>query len=623
VYGGYTGKILWVNLDNGETAARAWDEDLGRKFIGGVGLAAKIIWDETTATTEPFSRDNPLIFMTGPVTGTRVPTSGRWSAAGLSPLTNIWGEAHAGGTFGHVLKMAGFDGVVVKGIAKKPSYLWLDGDKVELRDASHLWGMSTWDTDEQVKAETDSKASVACIGPAGEKLVRFALILNDGKMGRVAGRCGLGAVMGSKKLKAIAAKGVKRPAVFDDEGLKNSVATKFERKHLDFETELKPRWSEAISRMIGEGKMGFKNYQVGPEQFPSFSSKFVEDMCAGEKLYCAGCSTSCIESKTIGDKRRQVGEHTACVGARCMIDDFEAMEESYDMCNQYGMESMSLGGVLAFAMELYEKGIITKEDTNGVDLSWGSTEALLAMTKQIGERSGFGKLLGDGVKRAADEIGGLAMEYAMHVKGHEFPLWDMRGWNAGALENATASSGAHHYEGLTLTLTMTGDFFASLLGGGNLGEVAKNRFAVEGIGKLTAKAQDLGSLVDSLVTCKMLVGWTHTGQTVQPALLLEWLNLVTGWKMDIPEFIESGERIFNLKRMINVRRGISRKDDTLPGRFLSTKLGGGTGGTADNLPPLGVLLNEYYAHRGWSEEGIPTKEKLSELGLPETVDYGL
>jgi len=616
MYYGHTGKILWVNLSNGKIIARDLDREQGRKYIGGAGLAAKIIWDETTADTAPFSADNPLIFVTGPVTGTRVPTSGRYIVASLSPLTNIWGQAHSGGTWGYALKLAGWDAVVVKGISRKPVYLWIDGDNVELRDASHVWGKDNWAADELLKAELGKGVGVASIGRAGERLVRFAMVVNDGKMTRAAARCGLGAVMGSKKLKAIAVRGNKRPSIYDDESLKSSIAANYERKHLDWETELVPRWSAALKKMWEEGKHGIKNYQIG--DFEGFEEKYKEDMLSGEKLYCTGCSVSCIESKSLGDKRRMTGECASCMGARCLIDDYEGLAEAYDLCNQYGMDAMSVGGVVGFAMECYEKGLITTEDTGGIDLTWGNCQALITMVRQIGEREGFGNLLGEGIKRAAEQIGGLAPEYAIHVKGHELPLYDLRAWNAGALEWATASSGAHHFEGLTLSLSLTGDF----LGGTEIKELASNRFAVEGVGKLTAMAQDYGNVQDSLITCKMLVGWTHTGQVTQPAQLLDWLNCVTGWQMNKDEFLKAGERIFNLKRMISVRRGISRKDDTIPARFLTSKRGVGVGGTADNLPPLGTMLNEYYAYRGWSEEGVPTRDKLKELGLEELVECG-
>ena len=229
---GHTGKILWVNLTTGEIDVRPLDEELARKWVGGAGLAMKLIWDTTTGTTEPFSGENPLVFMTGPVTGTRVPTSGRWTVAALSPLTNIVGEAHSGGSWGYALKLTGMDGIVVTGVAEKPMYLWIDGDKYELRDASSLWGMDTWETDEHLKRELRERVAVAAIGRAGERLVRFASIINDGRLGRAAARCGLGAVMGSKKLKAIAVRGVGRPQVWDGEGLKESLARTFIRKHV-------------------------------------------------------------------------------------------------------------------------------------------------------------------------------------------------------------------------------------------------------------------------------------------------------------------------------------------------------------------------------------------------------
>jgi len=617
MYGGYTGKILWVDLKSGKCQTRSLTEELAVKWVGGAGLAAKIVWDETTATTEPFSADNPLVFMTGPVTGTRVPSSGRWVVAAISPLTDIWGQAHAGGTWGYSLKLAGWDGVVVTGIPSKPAYIWIDGDEVALRDASHLWGKDTWETDDLIKQELGEKVSVAAIGQAGERLVRFSGILSDGKLGRFVGRCGLGAVMGSKKLKAIAVRGNRRPKVHDEEGLKRSVATHFIRQHMDAE-QLKYRRIKGIKRMWNQGRFGIKNYQAG--EFEGFDEKYAEEMTAGQSLYCTGCSASCIESKIADGKRHMVGEHIACLGARCMIKDMEAIAKAYDLCNQYGMESMSVGGVVAFVMELYEKGVITREDTGGIDLSWGNSEATLAIVRQIGEREGFGRLLGEGVRRASEHIGGLASEYAMHVKGHEAPMYDLRSWNAGALEYATASSGMHHMEafGFALSLLPT-PFF----GGDEIGEIARERFAVQGVGRLIAQAQDYGSMLDSMVVCKLLLGFTNTGQVTQPEHFLEWLNLVTGWQMNLEDLMRAGERMFNLKRIFNVRRGISRKDDTLPMRFLTHKRGIGEGGTADNLPPLGIMLNEYYAHRGWSEEGVPTKEKLRELDLEELSGYGL
>ncbi len=603
--GGYAGKVLWVDLSSGEVLARQLDEALARRFIGGAGLAAKVIWDETDASTDPFSENNPLVFMTGPVTGTRVPTSGRFVVSSLSPLTNIWGQAHAGGHWGYTLKMAGWDGIVVKGIAKRPVYLLVDGDTVELRDGVHLWGKDNWATDETLKAELGEKVCSATIGQAGERLVRFASILCAGKEGGVAATNGLGAIMGSKKLKAIAVRGSMRPEIYDEASLKSSVAAKFISGRIDF-NELRRKWEPLLHKMWQDGKQGIKNYKAG--EFEGFLEVYIENMFAGRNVPCMGCSVGCRDSNLIGDRKRPAGAATVCLGARCMIKDMAVLTEAYDMCNRYGMDSMSVGGVIAFSMELYEKGTITKGDTVGIDLTWGNGDGLLAMVQQIGEREGFGRLLGEGVRRAADRIGGLASEYAMHVKGQEMPPHDLRSWNAGALEFATASGGARHMEGSTVILSSV-PFLA--------GELGTDRFAVQGVGKLVAKAQDFAGLFDSMVVCKKLLGVTNTKQMIPPELLLEWLNFVTGWDMGIEEFMKAGERAFNFKRMISVRRGISRKDDTIPLRFLTAKRN-----PEDNLPPLGAMLNEYYACRGWSEEGIPSREKLTYLGLQETGQYG-
>lgn len=602
---GYTGKVLRVDLNSREVVAAKWDESLGRSFIGGAGLAAKIIWDETDSATDPFAADNPLIFMTGPVTATRVPTSGRFVVSSLSPLTNIWGQSHAGGAWGYTLKLAGWDGIVVKGIASKPVYMVVDGDKVELKEAGHLWGKDTWATDEMLKDELGGKVSVACIGQAGEKLVRFANILCAGKEGGVASANGLGAVMGSKRLKAIAVRGNRRPEVYDEASLKASVAANYRSGRVDF-VELRRNWEPLLFKMWRDGKQGVKNYLTG--EFEGFIEVYIDNMFSGKNAPCMGCSVGCRDSNLLGDKKRPAGAHTVCLGSRCMVKDMAVLTETYDMCNRYGMDSMSVGGVIALSMELYEKGIVTRQDIGGIDLKWGNAEALIALVEQIGEREGFGKLLGEGVKRAAEHIGGLASEYAMHIKGQEMPPHDLRSWNAGALEFATASGGARHMEGSTVILNSV-PFLAGDLGG--------NRFAVKGVGKLVADAQDFAGVFDSMVVCKKLLGVTNTRQLIPPETLLEWLNCVTGWQMSMQDFLMAGERAFNLKRMISVRRGVSRKDDTVPLRFLTEKRNPG-----DNLPPLGAMLNEYYACRGWSAEGVPTQEKLVQLGLSETEEYG-
>jgi aldehyde:ferredoxin oxidoreductase len=605
---GYNGKILRVDLTTEETGYQHLDEDTARKYIGGAGLAAKILWGETTSDTEPLSPENLLIFMTGPLTGSIVPSSSRYTVDGISPLSGIWGQAHGGANWAWELKHSGFDGIVVKGQSKRPVYLWLRDGKAEIRDAGHLWGRDTYEVPELLKDETDANASTACIGPAGEKLVRIACIMNDGKRGRAVARGGLGALMGSKKLKAITVRGTLPVDIYSQENLQNSV----KRVYASFP----PRKKEVVleeginilKSIFPIGGYPVKNWLEGTFEG---GKKFVEDAQKASVIFCKGCPHGCGESLyTVDGERHTVYEAWGPLGTNCLIDNPEALQQAYSLCNRYGLDSISAGGVIAFAMECFEKGLLTKKDTDGIEFTWGNDEVLVEVVRKIGEKEGIGELLGDGVRRAAERIGGIASEYAMHVKGLEFPAHDPRASMSQALAYATCSFGAGHMEaGLGRSVeNYSGSAIPTSYPDLGYPE-ALDRFAMEGKGELTAKTQNFHSMVDSLVVC-MFLSWR-----LQPSNLVEMLNSATGWNLDLDEFMLTGERIFNLRRMFNVRRGISRKDDTLPSRFLTHKRG--TGGAADSLPFLGLMLNEYYAYRGWSEEGIPTREKLTELGLEE------
>jgi len=609
---GYTGKILRLDLTTGDMDYQYLDEETARKYIGGVGLAAKILWDETTPDTDPLSPENELVIMTGPLTGSALPKSSRYIVAGISPATGIWGQAHAGGRFADELRHAGFDGIVVKGQSSKPVYLWLHNQKVEIRDAAHVWGKDTWEVSDILQQETDGKASVACIGVAGERLVNIAGVMSDGKQGRAAARCGLGALMGSKKLKAVAARGTLPLSFYDEEKFKESV-----QKILPF---CRPRKPE--ERLAGDihvfksfftyGRVPVKNWSEG-----SFEEGLVypEAIREAEPLYCAHCPNSCLESYQLKNgERHMVWEAWGPLGTNCMIANVEVLQQAYNLCNKYGMDTISAGAIIAFAMECYEKGLITRDDTDGIELTWGNHEAMMAMLRKIGEREGFGELLGEGVRMAAERIRGTASEYAMHVKGLEFPAHDPRALASHALGYATGSIGAAHMEPAgadALENWMEQDQPPT---SPELGfPVALGRFDVEGKGRLVAKTQDYGCLLDSITVCLFL----HVARGVQPSHYLAVLNSATGWDMDLDEFLLIGERIANLKRMFSVKRGISRKDDILPARILTHRLT--EGGTRGNLFHLGAMLNEYYSVRGWGEEGIPTREKLAELGLEECL----
>lgn len=612
--GGYNSRILWIDLTKGEVKSD-FDEGIARKYVGGVGLAAKILWDKTTADTKPLSPESQLIFMTGPLTGAAVPKSSRYIVAGISPLTEIWGEAHSGGDWADELKHAGFDGIVLQGVASKPVYLWLHDGEVELRDASHLWGKDTYEVEELLREETDDRASVATIGPAGEKLARIACIMNDGKKGRAAARCGLGALMGSKRLKAIVVRGTLSLKVHDEAKLKESVARIYASSPVKKHEEVIDIEVERLKSFMTVGGAPVKNWKQG--MFAPYY-KLAEELYKTKPLFCRHCSYCDMESKqTETGERHMVWEHLGPFGTNCLIDNAEALQQAYTLCNRYGLDTISTGGVISFAMECFEKGLISEKETEGIDLSWGNHRAMLEMIRKIGEREGFGYLLGEGVKRAAEHVGGIASEYALHVKGLELPAHDPRAANSFAVMYATSSLGACHTDAVGATLVE--DYIPGYAGAllfPELGYATRlSRFETKGKGELTAKMQHFKCMVDSLVVCMFLIN--H--QRVQASHFVELLNSITGWDMDLAEFMKTGERIFNLKRMFNVRRGISRKDDVLPPRILTHKRG--EGGAAEHLPNLGAMLSEYYAYRGWSEEGIPTREKLAELGLLDMLPF--
>lgn len=612
--GGYAGRILRIDLTDGKILKWEADESLLRRFIGGSGLAAKILFDETEPGVDPLSPENPLIFMTGPVTATRVPLSGRFQVVSKSPLTGIYGESDSGGRWGPELKKAGFDGIIIIGRASKPVYLWISDQDVELRDAGHIWGLDTYETDRAIRDETDERAVVSCIGPAGEKLARIAGIFCDGKHGRAAARCGLGAVMGSKRLKAISVHGTGSVETADPEALEKSVK------------EMAPSIVENAKNMHDYGTSGgmraieylgdlpVKNWLLGSweEGAEKLSGQTMAKTILSGRYYCSGCIVGCgrevsFESEKYGRVEGAGPEYEtlAMLGANCLIDDLEAVAKANELCNRYGLDTISTGAVIAFAMEAYEHGLISDEETGGICLTWGDADAMLSMIEKIGRREeGLGWLLGEGVKKASEKIGGLSVEFAIHVKGLELPAHDPRAHYSQGLSYATSNRGACHLQSLShifeRSVTLPDLGFSEV----------QERHSLDRKDELVAKAQNLMCMLDSLKVCKFIL---FGG--VKPSTLVDWLNWATGWSMDLEEFMRTGERIYNLKRLYNVREGISRKDDTLPPRILIHKRG--EGGAAEALPPLGELISRYYRYRGWDELGIPTEERLKELGLEE------
>lgn len=439
----------------------------------------------------------------------------------------------------------------------------------------------------------------------------MASIIGDGRRkGRAAARCGLGALMGSKRLKAIVIRGELEIAAHDKEALSRSVARIYAANPIRRHEEVLPIEVNRLRRHFDTGDYPVRNFREGVFE-PIL--QLADALSDTSPLLCQHCPYGCTESKLQPNgERHMVYEHALSLGTNCLIGDERMLQDAYDICQRLGLDSISVGIAIGFAMECCEKGLITKKDTGDLDLTWGNGQAALRLVQQIGLREGFGEVLGDGVKRAAERIGGLAPEYAMHVKGLEFTLHDPRAAASMAVSYATASIGAGHYEGIGAwsveELVPTYDDKGLTLPEFGFPKRLP-RFQTEEKGRLMARLQNYGCLLNSAMVC----GFLFSHRRVGPSHLLELTNATTGWDMTQEDFLAMGERIFNLKRLFNVRRGISRKDDTLPARILTHKRGGGSAG--EYLPNLGAMLNEYYACRGWSEEGIPTWETLERLDL--------
>ncbi|MCR4397738.1 MAG: aldehyde ferredoxin oxidoreductase family protein [Firmicutes bacterium] len=608
---GYAGKILYVDLSGMRHWAEPLDVGLSERFIGGSGLAAPLLFKEAPPGTEPLSPDNALIFLTGPFTGTMIPTSGRHCVVTRSPLTLTWGECDAGGHWGTALKRAGWDGIVVRGRAEYPVYLWVKDGHAEIRRADRVWGMDVYDADEALRTETSRDAVTGLIGPAGEKLVLLASIVFDGRDARVTARGGPGAVMGSKLLKGIVVSGTgPRPSAHHQKSLDQDLKARLPEIVRGGKALNEYGSANGVTGAEFSGDLPLMNWRKGswPEGAAKLSGKAMAETILTGKFFCGACVIGCGRRVAVKtgrwagvDGAGPEYESLGTLGSLCLVDDLEAVAKATELCNRLGLDTISTGSAVAFAMECYEKGLITKADA-GLPLEWGSGEALVTLVEQMGNAVGLGAVLGRGVKRAAQEIGGLAPEYALHSKGLELPAHDPRAYYSSALSYATSNRGACHLAGLT-------HIFERATVMPEIGvESPMDRFTGEGKGRMVAAAQNVMGVMDSLKVCKfgLFAGITVTD-------MARWYTLLTGRETSPAALIAIGERIFNLKRVYNVRCGFSRKDDTMPDRILTLRRG--EGGAARGLPPLGEHLADYYEARGWSEEGIPTRETLERLGL--------
>jgi aldehyde:ferredoxin oxidoreductase len=612
---GFTGRLLHIDLNTTVRSTKDLDETVARQYLGGSGLAAHILssmrWE-----VDPLGPENRLVFIAGPLTGTPAPLCSRYSVCAKSPLTGVWGEAHASGFWGPELKAAGLDGIILEGKADRPVYLWIKDGKVEIKNARHLWGKDTFETEDEIREELgDKNIRVACIGPAGEKLSRIAAIIND--HGRAAARCGIGAVMGSKNLKAIAVKGTQEI----------KVAKLKELRQLAGKLVKLARESTAGKYLKEFGTAGGMDpfHEFGDVPVKNWKQSFWEEGChkvSGQAITetiltgrsaCKRCPIGCgrlIELKE-GPYKGLKGkgpeyETAAAFGPLCLNDDLPAVAKANDLCNRYGLDTISTGAVIAFAFECYEEGLITKKETDGIELNWGNAASIVKMVEKIGRREGLGNLLAEGCKRAAEKIGKGADKFAFHIKGLELPMHDPRAFSSWAVAYGTSNRGACHIQAPTFWVERGLSFPAIGL------DDPGDRFASEGKGRLTRIFQDFCEVVESAGICKFaLYGDFHSHH------VLSLLRCATGWDLELDEMMKIGERSFNLKRLINVKCGISKKDDILPERILALRLL--DGGTKGHLPDQEKMLKDYYRERGWDEDGIPTSEKLRELSLSEDL----
>ena len=551
---GYQGKFLNVDMNKKHYEDIPLSEDLLKNFIGGASLAACLIYDNIKSDMDPLSQESPLIFSTGPFTGTTIPMVSRYAVCGISPLTGYWGEATSGGSFPFRLKGSGYDGIFITGKSKDPVYLYIDSNSIQIKDASHLWGKDIYVTQDIIKKEIEeSNISIACIGSAGENLIRYSCIMND--QGRAAGRCGLGALMGSKNLKAIVVAGNSKPEIADKEKIKE--LTK------EAQNTIKSGFSSAAMREYGTlmytdigmsmGDVPAKYFTKSVFQVEKVTGQALRQAYAVESYACMGCPIGC--GRTLKNFRPDIEtvdgpeyETTVAFGPLCMNFNIDSIIEANHLCNAHGIDTISSGVSIAYAMYLFELGVLTKEKV-GFDIKWGDGEIVLKLVKMIIEQDGIGKILSQGTLRMAQEFGRDEGE-AAQVKGMEIPMHDTRAFHGVAVSYATSPRGACH---------LKGDYYSVDMGSSVLefDIIPGERMSPEG-GKAisAAKYQSYKDLYDAFIICKFA--------SFSPTQISNMLSAITGWEYSPNDILTAGDRSINIKRAINNRLGMNREHDKLP-----------------------------------------------------------
>jgi aldehyde:ferredoxin oxidoreductase len=615
--GGYAGKVLEIDLSTGKIENGSIKEEDRMNFIGGSGLAAKIFFDSFNPRVDPLSSENPLILMTGPVVGTHFPGTSRFAVCGKSPLTGIWGEGTCGGNFGPELKFAGIDGIIFKGISPKPVYLAIENDRIELRDANDLWGMDNYALTDLLKERhgKEKRPKILSIGQAGENRVKFAAICND--KGDFIGRTGMGALMGSKRLKAIVVKGTKKVETSHPEEYATLQKLLIEKSRDAMVAQSFRSMGTDVGMDLGmmTGDVPIKNWTVG-EAFllsanlggPAMTEKYLVRNHA-----CSFCPIGCKRIVKVDDGPFKTEEgpgpeyETCCTfGTLIMNDDLAGVIKANEWCNRYGMDTISCGATIAFAMEAFEKGLITQKDTGGIDLKWGNVDGAIQLLHQIARKEGIGAILSEGSREAARRLGKGAEEFSMEVKGLEVPMHDPRGFHGMGLAYMTSIRGGCHLMHLALPIEQgMSPFTEAGFQENYIGQTS------EGKAEMVKLCEDLGLPCNSLVICQF-VAWTYSANE-----LADIVRVTTGFDFTLKDLLSCGERTWLLKRGLGNMMGVSAKDDRLPQRIL-TPLGDGS--AAGSVPDVKKLLGEYYEIRGLDEEGKPKREVLIKAGLSELAN---
>jgi aldehyde:ferredoxin oxidoreductase len=618
---GYTGKILTINLTEGSIDIEEPEPSFYRRYLGGAGFVAYYLLKNVPKDADPLGPDNVLVYAGGPMTGVPIAGSGRSAMGAKSPLTGGYGEADAGGFFGAELRQAGFDAVVVTGISPEPVYLWIHDGEAELRPAEHLWGKTTAETQEAVIEELDEKrARFALIGPSGETQVRYACVIHDLK--HAAGRTGIGAVMGSKKLKCVAARGTTKIPIADQEGFRE-LATFMAQNWKDKAWSMHELGTPGgINGLDARGALPTRNFQDGKfEGVEGISGETLRDTLLINEGGCYACPIRCKRVVEVKDEDFDVDpqyggpeyETIGAFGSNCGVDDLRAVSKANEICNAYGLDTITAGMAVSFAMECFENGLLTEEDTGGLKLTFGNGKAMVELTRMIAEREGLGDLLAEGTEIAAEKIGNGAEAFAINVKGQPFPMHECRIRHGQALGYAVSPTGADHMHNIWdegVAADPIGEGWKSM---GVYTSVPTTDLSADKVRAYTVAANK-SWLVNSLGLC-MFIPWENTQ-------IVEIIRAITGWEStDLYELITTGERVVTMARAFNMREGITRADDVLPKRMAEPQMT-----TSDNEVPvapetLDRAVTQFYGMMGWdTETGAPTMETLHKLDIAWVAD---